>query len=93
MKLGMEELIYHFKGFSADLYLPSGYGYWSIESPKGEFGLFLNSQGSERINRMKIRAPGFYHLQGLRFMAPQHTLADVVTIIGTQDIVFGEVDR
>jgi NADH:ubiquinone oxidoreductase subunit D len=66
----------------------------AVEAPKGEFGLFISSkQFSTSPERIKIRAPGFYHLQGLCFMAPLHLLADVVTIIGTQDIVFGEVDR
>ena len=64
-----------------------------MEAPKGEFGVYLVSTGTSRPYRCKIRAPGFYHLQGLDMMAQGHMLADVVTIIGTQDIVFGEVDR
>jgi NADH:ubiquinone oxidoreductase subunit D len=64
-----------------------------VEAPKGEFGVYLVSNGSNKPYRCKIRAPGFVHLQGLDFMAKNHMLADVVTIIGTQDIVFGEVDR
>jgi NADH:ubiquinone oxidoreductase subunit D len=65
-----------------------------VEAPKGEFGIYLSSRSNSSLaDRIKIRAPGFYHLQGLCFMAPLHLLADVVTIIGTQDIVFGEVDR
>jgi len=65
----------------------------AVEAPKGEFGVFLVSNGSNRPYRCRIRAPGFAHLQGLDFMSKHHMLADVVTIIGTQDIVFGEVDR
>ena len=67
--------------------------YTAIEAPKGEFGLYLVSNSSNKPYRCKIKAPGFLHLQGLKFMAINHLIADVVTIIGTQDIVFGEVDR
>ena len=72
---------------------PPGETYTAVEAPKGEFGVYLVSDGSNRPYRCKIRAPGFAHLQGLDFMAKGHMLADVVAIIGTQDIVFGEVDR
>ena len=93
MKASMEELIHHFKLVSENHSLPERELYMAVEAPKGEFGLYLSSDGSNYPERVKIRAPGFYHLQGLRCMAPLHLLADVVTIIGTQDIVFGEVDR
>ena len=93
MKLDMESLIHHFKLFTEGFYVPRGFTYTAIEAPKGEFGVFLYSKGDSRPYRCKIRSPGFAHLQGLSFMAKGHFLADVVTIIGTQDIVFGEVDR
>jgi NADH dehydrogenase (ubiquinone) Fe-S protein 2 len=93
MKLDMEALIHHFKIFSQGFIVPQGETYTAIEAPKGEFGIYLVSDGSNKPYRCKIRAPGFAHLQGLDFMARGHMLADVVTIIGTQDIVFGEVDR
>jgi len=93
MKNSMEALIHHFKLVSENQNLPVGEVYMPVEAPKGEFGVFISSNGSNYPERIKLRAPGFYHLQGLRFMAPLHLLADVATIIGTQDIVFGEVDR
>jgi len=93
MKNSMEALIHHFKLVSENQNLPVGEVYMPVEAPKGEFGVYISSNGSNYPERVKLRAPGFYHLQGLRFMAPLHLLADVVTIIGTQDIVFGEVDR
>jgi NADH dehydrogenase (ubiquinone) Fe-S protein 2 len=93
MKHSMESLIHHFKLFSEGLTVPSGEAYASVEAPKGEFGIYLVSNGSHRPYRCRIRAPGFYHLQALDEMSKGHLLADVVTIIGTQDIVFGEVDR
>lgn len=92
-KSDMESLIHHFKMASESTILPSGEFYISVEAPKGEFGLYLSASDHSYLDRIKIRAPGFYHLQGLKCMAPLHLLADVVTIIGTQDIVFGEVDR
>ena len=73
--------------------MPKGETWTAIEAPKGEFGVYLVSDGSNKPYRCKIKAPGFAHLAGLDFMAKGHMLADVVTIIGTQDIVFGEVDR
>ncbi len=73
--------------------MPAGETYTAVEAPKGEFGVYLVADGSNKPYRCKIRAPGFAHLQGLDFMSRGHMLADVVTIIGTQDIVFGEVDR
>nr|AKT25956.1 NADH dehydrogenase subunit 7 [Balamuthia mandrillaris]AKT93864.1 NADH dehydrogenase subunit 7 [Balamuthia mandrillaris]AKT93901.1 NADH dehydrogenase subunit 7 [Balamuthia mandrillaris]AKT94998.1 NADH dehydrogenase subunit 7 [Balamuthia mandrillaris]AKT95037.1 NADH dehydrogenase subunit 7 [Balamuthia mandrillaris] len=93
MKFSMESLIHHFKYYSESFSVPENAGYVSVEAPKGEFGVFLYSDGTNRPYRCKIRAPGFFHLQGLDFMAHNHMVADVVTIIGTQDIVFGEVDR
>jgi NADH dehydrogenase (ubiquinone) Fe-S protein 2 len=93
MKFSMESLIHHFKLYSEGFSVPEGETYVSVEAPKGEFGVYLKADGSSRPARCRIRAPGFYHLQGLDFMAKNHMLADLVTIIGTQDIVFGEVDR
>jgi NADH dehydrogenase (ubiquinone) Fe-S protein 2 len=93
MKQSMESLIHHFKLYTEGFNVPAGETYTSIEAPKGEFGVFLVSDGTHKPYRCKIRAPGFAHLQALDFMAKHHMLADVVTIIGTQDIVFGEVDR
>ena len=93
MKEGMEELIHHFKLFTEGMHVPEGEVYVSTEHPKGEFGVYLISDGANKPYRMKIRAPGFAHLQGMDEMARGHMLADVVAIIGTQDIVFGEVDR
>lgn len=93
MKTYMESLIHHFKLFTEGFIVPSGQVYSAIESPKGEFGVFLVSDGTSRPYRCKIKSPGFLHLQGLNVMAKGHMLADVVTIIGTQDIVFGEIDR
>uniref|UniRef100_Q8W9T0 NADH dehydrogenase [ubiquinone] iron-sulfur protein 2 n=1 Tax=Mesostigma viride TaxID=41882 RepID=Q8W9T0_MESVI len=93
MKHSMESLIHHFKNFTEGFSVPAGETYTAIEAPKGEFGVYLVSDGTNRPYRCKIRAPGFVHLQGLDMMSKKHMLADVVTIIGTQDIVFGEVDR
>jgi len=93
MKHSMESLIHHFKLFSEGFIVPQGSVYRAVEAPKGEFGVFLVSDGSNKPYRCRIRSPGFFHLQGLDFMSKGHMIADVVTIIGTQDIVFGEVDR
>ena len=93
MKESMESLIHHFKFFTENFTVPAGETYTAVEAPKGEFGVYLVSNGTSNPYRCKIRAPGFSHIQGLDFMARGHMLADVVTIIGTQDIVFGEVDR
>jgi len=93
VKQNMEALIHHFKLYTEGVAVPSGETYTATEAPKGEFGVYLVSDGSNRPYRCKIKAPGFSHLQSLNFMANSHMLADVVTIIGTQDIVFGEVDR
>nr|QWK44399.1 NADH dehydrogenase subunit 7 [Arthrothamnus bifidus] len=93
VKQSMEALIHHFKLYTEGVTVPSGETYIATEAPKGEFGVYLVSDGSNRPYRCKIKAPGFSHLQALNFMTNSHMLADVVTIIGTQDIVFGEVDR
>ena len=93
MKSNMEELIHHFKLFTEGFHVPVGETYAAVEHPKGEFGIYLISDGANKPYRLKIRAPGFAHLQGLNEMATGHMIADAVTIIGTQDIVFGEIDR
>jgi len=93
MKQSMESLIHHFKLYSEGTSIASGETYTAIEAPKGEFGVYLVSNDTNKPYRCKIKAPGFAHLQGLNMMAKGHMIADVVTIIGTQDIVFGEVDR
>lgn len=93
MKGDMESLIHHFKLFTEGYTLPIGEAYAAVEHPKGEFGVYLVSDGSNKPYRLKIRAPGFAHLSALNEMTKGHMLADVVAIIGTQDIVFGEVDR
>jgi NADH:ubiquinone oxidoreductase subunit D len=93
MKTIMESLIHHFKLYTEGYNLAKGKLYVATEAPKGEFGIFLISNGTNKPYRLKIKAPGFNHLQFLDFMSYNHLIADVVTIIGTQDIVFGEVDR
>lgn len=93
LKQSMESVIHHFKSFSENFIIKNSENYIAIEAPKGEFGIFLVTNNSNKPYRCKIKAPGFLHLQGINIMAQKHLLADVVTIIGTQDIVFGEVDR
>jgi len=93
MKRSMEALIHHFKLYTEGYHVPAGETYTVVEAPKGEFGVYLVSDGSNRPYRCKIRAPGFAFLQGLEFLAKGHMLADVVAIIGSLDIVFGEIDR
>jgi NADH-quinone oxidoreductase subunit D len=93
MKSNMEELIHHFKLFTEGFHVPAGEAYAAVEHPKGEFGIYLVSDGANKPYRLKIRAPGFAHLQALDEMARGHMIADAVAIIGTQDIVFGEIDR
>ena len=93
IKYDMESLITHFKIYSEGALVPKGQTYTAVEAPKGEFGVHLISDGSKKPYRCKIKAPGFLHLQGIDFMSRNHSIADIVTIIGTQDIVFGEVDR
>jgi len=93
MKTSMESLINHFKLYTEGYHVNAGEAYGCVEAPKGEFGVYIISDGSNKPHRCRVRAPGFAHLQGLEFMAKGHLLADVVTIISTQDIVFGEIDR
>ena len=93
MKTNMEALIHHFKLFTEGMHIPPSEAYAGVEHPKGEFGIYMVSDGANKPYRLKIRAPGYAHLQALDEMSRGHMLADVVTIIGTQDIVFGEIDR
>ncbi|MBP6346132.1 NADH-quinone oxidoreductase subunit D [Neisseriaceae bacterium CLB008] len=93
MKANMEELIHHFKFFTEGMHVSEGEVYVGTEHPKGEFGIYMISDGANKPYRVKIRAPGYAHLSGMDEMAKGHMLSDVVTIIGTQDIVFGEIDR
>jgi len=93
MKNSMEAVIHHFKYYTEGSIFPHSETYTATEAPKGEFGVYLISNNTEKPYRCKIKAPGFGHLQALNFMAKNHMIADVVTIIGTQDIVFGEIDR
>ncbi|MDP0925988.1 NADH-quinone oxidoreductase subunit D [Paracoccus onubensis] len=93
MKRDMESLIHHFKLYTEGFRVPAGEVYAAVEAPKGEFGVYLVSDGSNKPYRAKLRAPGFLHLQSIDWMAKGHLLADVSAIIGTMDIVFGEVDR
>ena len=93
MKYGMEEMIHHFKLFTEGMHIPQGEVYQAVEHPKGEFGIYLISDGGNKPYRMKIKAPGFAHLASLDEMTRGHMIADVVAVLGTQDIVFGEVDR
>ena len=93
MKENMEEMIHHFKLFTEGMHVPAGEAYAAVEHPKGEFGIYLISDGANKPYRLKIRAAGFAHMAALDEMVRGHMIADVVTIIGTQDIVFGEVDR
>jgi len=93
MKCSMEAMIHHFKLYSEGVVVPCGETYTATEAPKGEFGVYLISNGTEKPYRCKIKAPGFGHLQALNEMTRGHMIADVVTVIGTQDIVFGEIDR
>ena len=93
MKNSMEDLIHHFKLFSEGFRVPAGEAYAAVEHPKGEFGIYIVSDGANKPYRLKVRGAGFNHLQGLNEMARGHMIADVVAIIGTLDFVFGEVDR
>lgn len=93
MKKSMEALIHHFKIYTSSFNVPAKETYIATEAPKGEFGIYLISNNTNKPYRLKIKAPGFSHLQGLNFMSKGTMIADVVTIIGTQDIVFGEIDR
>jgi NADH-quinone oxidoreductase subunit D len=93
MKTSMEALIHHFKLYTEGFHVPEGEVYAAVEAPKGEFGVYLVADGTNRPYRAKIRAPGYLHLQAMDYLAKGHQLADVAAIIGTLDIVFGEVDR
>jgi len=93
MKSNMEDLIHHFKLFTEGFHVPAGEAYAAVEHPKGEFGIYMISDGANKPYRLKIRAPGFPHLAALDEMTKGHMIADLVAIIGTQDIVFGEIDR
>ena len=93
MKENMEELIHHFKLYTEGMHVPAGETYCAVEHPKGEFGIYLASDGANKPYRLKIRAPGFPHLAAMDEMIRGHMIADVVSIIGTMDVVFGEIDR
>lgn len=93
MKESMEAMIHHFKLYTEGYHVPKGDVYAAVEAPKGEFGVYLVSDGSNKPYRCRIKAPGFLHLQSLDFMSRGHMLADVAAVLGSQDIVFGEVDR
>ena len=93
MKFSMESVIHHFKFYSEGFSVPYSSVYTAVEAPKGEFGVYLIADGSNRPHRCRIKAPGFLHLQAIHFMTKGHMLTDIVTVLGTQDIVFGEVDR
>jgi NADH-quinone oxidoreductase subunit D len=93
MKTNMEDMIHHFKLFTEGFHVPAGEAYVAVEHPKGEFGIYMVSDGANKPYRLKIRAPGFPHLAALDEMTRGHMIADLVAIIGTQDIVFGEIDR
>jgi NADH-quinone oxidoreductase subunit D len=93
MKRSMEALIHHFKLYTEGLHVPAGEVYAAVEAPKGEFGVYLVADGTNKPYRCKIRAPGFPHLQAMDWMNRGHMLADVAAILGSLDIVFGEIDR
>jgi NADH-quinone oxidoreductase subunit D len=93
MKTSMEALIHHFKLMTEGMHVPAGETYTAVEAPKGEFGVYLVSDGTNKPYRCKIRAPGFAHLQAMDMMCEGHMLADAVAVIGSIDIVFGEIDR
>ena len=93
MKQSMESLIHHFKIFTEGYKVPKGETYTPVEAPKGEFGVYIISDGTNKPYKCKIRAPGFAHLQAMDFCSKGHMLADMVAILGSMDIVFGEIDR
>ena len=93
MKTSMEALIHHFKLYTEGFHVPKGEVYVAVEAPKGEFGVYLVADGTNKPYRVKLRAPGFLHLQAIEYMSKGHQLADVSAIIGTMDVVFGEIDR
>ena len=93
MKRDMESLIHHFKLYTEGFHVPAGEVYAAIEAPKGEFGVYLVADGTNKPYRAKVRAPGYPHLQSIDHVAKGHMMADIPAIIGTLDIVFGEIDR
>jgi len=93
LKDSMEAVIKHFKLYSEGFNVPAGENYVAVEAPKGEFGIMIIANNSSKPHRCRIRAPGFLHLQAMDIMSKGHLLADVVTLVGTQDLVFGELDR
>src|SRR5690606_6104849 len=93
MKQNMEEMIHHSKSLTEGMHVPGGEVYTAVEHPKGEFGIYIISDGANKPYRLKIRAPGFAHLSAMDEMTRGHMIADLVAVIGTQDIVFGEIDR
>ena len=93
MKTSMESLIHHFKLYTEGFHVPAGETYTAVEAPKGEFGVYLVADGSAKPYKCKIRTPGYAHLAGTDFMCKGHQLADTVMILGSLDIVFGEIDR
>ena len=93
MKTSMEALIHHFKLYTEGYRVPAGEVYAAVEAPKGEFGVYLVSDGSNKPYRCKLRSPGFAHLQAMDFLCRKHMLADISAILGSIDVVFGEVDR
>jgi NADH-quinone oxidoreductase subunit D len=93
MKRSMEATIHHFKLYTEGFHVPAGEVYAAVEAPKGEFGVYLVSDGSNRPYKCKIRAPSFSHLQAMDFLCKGHMLADISAILGSLDIVFGEIDR
>jgi NADH-quinone oxidoreductase subunit D len=93
MKTSMEALIHHFKLYTEGFHVPEGEVYACVEAPKGEFGVYLVADGTNKPYRAKLRAPGYLHLQAMDHVASGHQLADVAAIIGTMDVVFGEIDR
>jgi len=93
MKRSMEALIHHFKLYTEGYKVPEGEVYAAVEAPKGEFGVYLVADGTNKPYRVKLRAPGFAHLQAMDFLCRKHMLADVSAVLGSLDIVFGEVDR
>ena len=93
MKVAMESLINHFKKYTEGFKVPPGETYTAVEAPKGEFGVYIISDGTNQPYRCKIRAPGYAHLQAADYMSKGYMLADTVAIIGSMDVVFGEIDR
>lgn len=93
MKHNMESLVHHFKLFTEGVIVNKEETYVAVEAPKGEFGVYLVSEGTNKPYRCRIKAPGFLHLQGLDLISRNHLLGDITTIIGTLDVVFGEIDR